>query len=581
MKRNLLACICAATLMVSLLAGCGTEPLPEAEPLSAQPPVAQPVVYIPLDDRPVNGQRVTDLLLSLGYDPLMPSLDWTHTALDGQAKNTNGRQYGDRGSLLTWLSEQEAGGCNTYILSVDQLLSGGLVSSRSMGGGQPIPMPDGSTISEQAAMESILLPLLADESNTVYFLDTVMRLAPTVGYDGFDLDGYEALRTYGMEERPYDLTPETVEDVIASYPLDKAGYPLPHPGLTDAQIAQYHTSRARKLRQTDTLLAAVQNAKANAHYLLGVDDSAPWNSIQTQELFYLQSHLEKGNGLLSGADEIGMMAVCKLYQETSEYQPSVCVRYFGGMERQDSSEFNHLCLWQNVTEHLEYLDVPEVSVEDADLQVIVLTAPADEVTPKSAINDCIAALRQNQKYGVPTIFMDASKNVYGNAFQKKLIAKTDLGFLLGYGGFYDLANVSGVALSNGIARWLCLMESEPRSAEQETAFLRTLIDSQIKDLCYKTHTKVDIINYVKTIGGNPNNFTVDVTNQVDSQFGQAFPTACSDVLDNLAGSQYLCSLAPLTATTIGTVELTGFQFPWSRSFEITLDLHFANPRFVS
>ena len=46
------------------------------------------------------------------------------------------------------------------------------------------------------------MTLAADENNRVWLLDSVMRLAPTVGYAGFGLEEYNALREYGMQARP-------------------------------------------------------------------------------------------------------------------------------------------------------------------------------------------------------------------------------------------------------------------------------------------------------------------------------------------------------------------------------------------
>ena len=57
---------------------------------------------------------------------LSPEGDLYRTRLDGQPPNENGTQYGDRGALYEWVAKQEAAGCDRYILSLDQLLSGGL-----------------------------------------------------------------------------------------------------------------------------------------------------------------------------------------------------------------------------------------------------------------------------------------------------------------------------------------------------------------------------------------------------------------------------------------------------------------------
>ena len=141
MRRRMLA----AALACTLLAGCGpvrTEPVEQETPRAGAPVIA----YVPLDDRPDNAKRVVYLAESLGYELAMPERDLYRTRLDGQPPNENGTQYGDRGALYEWVAKQEAAGCDRYILSLDQLLSGGLVSSRAMAGENPVTLSTCETL---------------------------------------------------------------------------------------------------------------------------------------------------------------------------------------------------------------------------------------------------------------------------------------------------------------------------------------------------------------------------------------------------------------------------------------------------
>ena len=226
MKKRIFAALLACLLVV----GCGpvrTDPA-DVQMWDTPPDPEKVIAYVPLDDRPDNEERVIYLAESLGYTLAMPERDLYHTALDSQPLNANGTQSGDRAALYEWVLEQEAAGCNRYILFMDQLLSGGLVSSRHMAGENPVTLSSGEMLTEMQLLDELLLALAADGNNRVWLLDSVIRLAPTVGYAGFGLNEYNALRNYGIEGRP-ELTGSvlTVEQIVANYPLSADGSVLP------------------------------------------------------------------------------------------------------------------------------------------------------------------------------------------------------------------------------------------------------------------------------------------------------------------------------------------------------------------
>ncbi|MEG1684143.1 MAG: DUF4127 family protein, partial [Oscillospiraceae bacterium] len=559
--------LCAALWLVSQTA-TGT-------PVAEVRPIGDTIAYVPLDDRPVNTDRVVYLTESLGYAVSLPDPDLYKTRLDGQPRNENGTGSGNRAALLTWVRAQDAAGCDLFLLSLDQLLSGGLVNSRSLWESTALHFPDGTTRTEMQAIDDFLLTLGDDPNNQILLLDTVMRLAPTVGYDGFGLDGYETLRGYGREPRPVLDGAPTVDDIIANYPLGMDGETLPVPaGLTQTDLDHYLAARARKLRLIDAVLEKTAD-KPQFQFLIGVDDSAADASVQTAELAYLRQAVAGRGAVLSGADELGMMAVCKLYASTCDRLPTVTVRYFGGSEDSASSDYDHQPMTEIVAQHLSYLGLTGVE-RDGDLQLLVLTAPKDPGQAKRYCDGLIAALNENEANGTPTLLMDAAKNQYGDTFQKKLVRETNLGFLLGYGGFYDLANVTGVTLSNGVARWLYLMEADPSAVGQNRAFVRTLADSLIKDLCYKNRAKIDTARYVKNeLSGDPDNFSKTGTDTEDvlAFLRPALEQDSRDVLDNLAGSNLLLSLSPYTEAGMCDIWMEDIDLPWQRVFEIRTSLH--------
>lgn len=573
MKRRILA----AVLACALLSGCGavrTEPV-DQESAPADEPV---IAYVPLDDRPDNVERVVYLADSLGYELLMPEADDYRTRLQDQPLNENGTQYGDRGDLYEWVLAQEAAGCDRYILSLDQLLSGGLVNSRSMWESEPVTLSDGTTLSEAELLDSLLAVLAEDENNEVWLLESVMRLAPTVGYDHWDLDGYNALRSYGMAGRPVLEGEElTISNIEADYRLSSDGtvLELSEFELEEWEVAEYLAARTRKLALSDQMLETVSRpGYEKFHVLIGIDDSSVEDSIQKNEIAYLRSLLREGDALLSGVDDLAFKAVSRLYLDETGWQGAdVSVEYFGGTEDQPACAYDYQPLTTIVEEHFDFFDLTAVEPGEAELRVLVLTQPADE-TQKEAYYEALIRELEGDAAQVPTILIDAGNGTYGTAFHEALTEKTQLGRLLSYAGFLDMAIVTGTALSHGVARYAFLHSGEQTEAT-ERAFLRTVADSILKDFCYKHVVREDLIAYIRNdLGGNPDNFwqpAIDL-DAVQSRLESGMAAATEDVVENLEHSNFISGLEPYTEQGWGGVELTNYRFPWDRAFEIGMDI---------
>ena len=574
MKRRLLA----AGVACALLAGCGPVRTEPADQESA--PADEPVIaYVPLDDRPDNEERVVYLADSLGYELLLPERDDYQTRLDGQPLNENGTQYGDRADLYEWILEQEAAGCDRYILSMDQMLSGGLVSSRSLTGENPVTLSDGRTLTEAELLTELIELLAADENNQVWLLDTVMRLAATTGYGGFGLNEYNALRTYGMAARPHLEGAElTVENIVADYPLGTDGQPIQveaEEPLPEGAVENYLASRERKLRLSETLFNSLTGTEGRFHVLIGIDDSSEEDSIQKNEIALLRSFLREGDALLSGVDDLAFKAVARLYLDECGWEgAAVSVQYFGGTEDQPACAYDYQSLTTIMEEHFDFFDLTAAEPGAEEMSVLVLTQPADGAMQAEYCGALIDQLNANRDVGMPTILIDAGNGTYGTTFHEMLTEDAELGWLLSYAGFLDMAIVTGTALSHGVARYAFLHHGEQTEAT-ERAFLRTVADSILKDFCYKNVVRNDILTYVRDeLGGNADNFWMpDIDREaVLERLENGMEAATADVIENLERSNFISALEPYTERGWGGVELTNYRFPWDRAFEIGLDI---------
>lgn len=574
----------AAVLALVLLAGCApgrTEPLPYPEPAASEP--GKTIAYVPLDDRPDNVERVVYLAQSLGYALAMPEKVLYRTALDGQPKNFDSLQRGEPWSLFTWVLEQEAAGCDRYILSLDQLHSGGLVASRSMTG-YDIELPGGGTVQVHSMLEKLLTALSADENNVVWLLDSVMRLAPTVGYEGGTLEDYNAIRAFGaLPRRTLEGDALNLEDIGESYWWGPNGEDLRsqtrEEGSYEAAL-RHVRSRERKM----VLSYVVQDTLSKPGYenfrlLTGIDDSSLEDCIQKNEIAYLRQGLRTDSEgkqldwLLSGVDDLAFKAVARLYlDETGWTGAQAAVTYLGGTEDRPACEYDFQPLTEIMEEHLAFFDLREAGA--AELQILVLTQPEDPDQMNAYRKHLIEALRDYRKAQRPTILIDASNGTYGTAVYEALTKDTELGYLTAYSGMLDMAIVTGTALSHGVARYAVLKNGGGTDA-CDRAWARTLADSILKDFCYKGVVRNDLLGYIRNdLGGDPNNFWAPDLDREDllQRLEEGMKKETSAAIKNLERSRLITSLEPYAEKNWGGIALENYRFPWDRAFEIGMDI---------
>lgn len=419
------------------------------------------VAYIPLDNRPVNNQRPVYQMEGAGMLVCMPEESLYATRLDSQTLNPNGTAYGDRAALLTWLKSMEDT-CDIFILSLDQLLSGGLVSSRAMN-------------NDDLTFEYEVIDYIAalSEKKTVYVYDTVMRLASTVGYGGLGIDAYNAFRNYGAQQRALLTGAElTIENIYAGYRYDENGAPI-ETALSEEALTSYHKARLRKLLLADRLLSS---ADSLAGLFIGVDDSCPSGSIQSNEIVYLRAHLQKGEYLFCGTDELGMMAVARAYADHYAYKAAVHVRFFGGGEDLVVDQFDTVTLREAVGQHMAALGMEQVEAK-AQAEVLVLSRGCDAASAAAFVE----AWKENNASDIPTIIVDASGS---ELTFEAVLAELPVEQLLGYSCWGTGGNTIGIALSMGLTRLTWLEKEENKSENDTSAFMRALVFALVKDIAY-------------------------------------------------------------------------------------------------
>ncbi len=561
--------LCLLLCIVLLLSACSVVRTVPTDPPTAEN--TKKIAYLPLDDRPNNYECMVYMAQSLDYELIMPSLDAFSTRLDGQP----GTQMGDRAVIYDWLASCENDGCDRYIIFVDQLVSGGLCASRSGDINGSVTLTDGTVVTETELLEMTLSLLSEDENNRVWLLDSVMRLAPTIGYNGYTAEDYSEIREYFSLPRPRLSENElSLENVIAAYGLDESNDPIPTPeGYTDSEIESFTKARERKLMLSNELMQLVANDTKVFTVLYGIDDSSVSNCAQTNEIAYIESLLRDGDELLSGVDDMGFKALCSMYLEEISWQGSTAeVKYFGGAEAENACQFDYRPLSELVSRHMDYFGLTEK--QGAELKICVLTKPKDESKAEEYCDELIDYLNDCLKNGSPVILMDGSNTAYGDYFRTRLTEDTELGKLIAYAGLLDLANLTGTALSHGVARYAYLKHGEGTELS-EYGHMCTIADVLIRDICYRDDVRPLLASYVKDeLGGDPNNLYATKTDPdtVNDELKRLMDERVPKLIESLESSNFISSLSPYSERGWGGVEISDLHLPWYRTFEITFEL---------
>ena len=547
MKKILLLIITLA-LFLPLLASCeptdsvsdvsvGDTSIETSSPETIKTGKDLVVGYIPLDNRPVNDQRPIYQVESTGMKILMPEEHLFATRLDGMTKNPNGTTFGDREKLLEWMKENEDK-CDLFVVSLDQLLSGGLVSSRAL-------------TNEDLTLEYEIVDYLSElsERKPLYVFDTVMRLASTVNYNGMQMNEYNQFRAYGQKERKTLEGDElTIENIYNGYRFDKNGKKISTP-LSEDDLTDYHNSRIRKLKLIDRLLKNSENIK---YCYIGVDDSSPNKSIQTNEISYIMNLIGENGTLFCGTDELGMMAVSKAYADYWNDSAKIKVTYYGGNEDKYADSFDFDTLRVNVEKHITSLG-GEVVTKDADIELLVLTR---DCSYDASVN-LITKWKRNEIKGIKTIVIDASNTEHNF---NVLLEDIPLKYTLGYSCWGTAGNAMGISLAMGYTRYMYLKNEPNKTETADEAFAKGLVFAFVKDMSYCRSSRSSL-----------NKFTPEAieSHLMRDDYKYNAPL----VISKLVGEK-LISDNDGNTFTIPKIDLTDFTAPFERQYEIRFQVEF-------
>lgn len=616
MKRFILIFISLAMVIGCLSGACFAE--------DETTPVLK-VLYIPIDDRPYNDERIQLMAQSLDVELIMPDKSLYTTVLDGQSED--GCHGGDRGALLEWLMEHQDS-ADVVLLSLDQLLSGGLICSRCISEMIPIELSNGTSMSELEVID-YLGELAATKQ--VYIVDSVQRLASSVGYGSYTIQDYNITYQYGMLERPV-LEGEalTIENIISNYRLAADGTPAYlHCGFTEEELAyllrdrtaqnedasegesaseddsqsvmgylqrmepeskavacdsapenkkdyeespksllaEYLAVRERKLTLTSYALETLTPLE-NVHYILGVDDSKAGEQIQSNELRYFETFMDDDDQIFSALDGLGQLALAHAYRSAVEAEPvGVRIAYFGA-DKDSIGAFSFKTRGENIEQVLSYYGCYEDG-EAGKIDILVYSDEGTDETRKENLCDLVSRLNENEMDQIPTILIDVSGGEH--ALMSELpVDVVHLGALLSYSGRVDAPGQIHMALNQGLARYAAIENGEALSEKANKKHLENLLGAFVEEIYDTSDLLTDMYTFIEELGQSDplQGVTEEQLAEIYTYFNQQAKTYLQPVLDSFTESNFVLSLETYTVAGVTTATISDLYYPWLRQFEI-------------
>ncbi len=492
-----------------------------------QPAMCAPIVFVPLDDRPVT----LTLPLMLGQ------IAGRAVVAPPRALLGHFLQPGDPDAIVAWLNGK-APAADSYILSSDMLAYGGLSASR---------VPGPSYADAYTRLREIDHLRARNSSAWISVFGTIMRLAPTgVPANVQYFAAYPAWTYVQQYANLHDpLQPDEVAE--AQRLRELVGEPL---------LDRYLQTRVRDYG-IDRLLIEKTAAGSIDRLVLGQDDAKPYG-LHVPEVQALQAFAAPDDrvSIEPGADELGMALVSHALARDAKWTPRVAVRYSTpqGAQYQDPLEYAPI---GTTIDRLVSLCGAE---RDDEHPEIALYVRLPDTGP--ALDDAfLAEIRSDLDAGRSVAIVDLSfeKNyVQQETFAQALLSSGLASRLDAYSAWNTDANSAGTALAEAIAAGSGRrMHSYDALAHRTFTYIRF-----VDDVDYHVFVRPALNDWLAANGVTDHSLLApDLAAQTQERDREMLWSDAQSTLAQLYPDLHIAALS--------------ITLPWQRTFETDVDVRLA------
>ncbi len=508
------------------------------------------ILLVPLDSRPPCREFVVSGGRIVGWNVITPPTEY----MDYYSMS------GDTHALRDWLAHK-AGGTDAVILSVDQLLSGGLLAAREA---HIAPSDIAELANDLRALHA------AHPSIPLHAFYILPRAIPQDGLEGWRerraLLAYVRLLGRAGEGLPVDA--EEMERLRGEFP----------PDYLQRYLAHFEESTALA-----SMLIELTEEGVLTRLVLGQDDGEEYSvgNLKKAELAAMlaQKNIAPERAMIvHGADEIALSMLTRIALDELRADggaaPRISLRYAGaGM---DDAVFPFMAVSNDATarEKIAMLGASLVEdSEDRDLTLFISAGDSNADTLGTRA-PAAAAIRDMMARGMPVALVDLSRHFHAEETLLPMLIEKNVpvNALTAYAGWNTASNAIGTALSEALL-YHCAMQCAGSDEEREAytyANLAFLTGRIAEDEFYLKET-IDRVNNTLRIAGYRNTADLDLT----KNWRWANDLLTHD-LDRRIRS-YESSAAFRAPFQQGDMQLglvrsniTAY-YPWPRTFEVRLE----------
>ena len=554
MRHIISICVFLCALACAFFAFSRDDQQDRAVPVSTDfPAIRRRILLIPLDSRPPCGRFVQDAGRIAGVEVVLPPAE----LLDEYFRP------GNTAALQSWTMEHIAG-FDAAILSIDQLLHGGLIASRQAK----------KTIADEEDLLDFLYRLRAAHPNIpLYAFSILPRMTPPDGL--VDWEEQKRLMKYSRllgrlarEKNPRDEDLSALDDLRAS--------------ISAENLAQYERLFANYADFGQRLISLAENGTLD-RLVIGQDDSEP-NSIPNlvlhkfSELLAAKGISENRVFLAQGADELALSILAADEAQRNGFSPRVALIYNDSSTPDRVLPYMGATLEKTAREKIRFTrGTIAASPETADFTLYISANDKATANTRKAAAATINTLLDNKR---TVALVDLAEHLRLDETLLPVLVenKTPIHMLAAYAGWNTASNSVGTAVAHAV-----LLQIAQRRAQTENDALSvaaahiSFLDGRFLEDCYYLKDVVDHLNYSleKCGAQNGRGLEYNYNYPLGSLLLETAIENRRTRLVHTAAYQTPFTFKTENATLL--LRATDFtataRFPWPRTFEIDLRIN--------